>query len=239
MANGLYAKNAQYVQISHAYVETSGGPAIHLEDGKYSQLYQQLVVIDSSTVKVSNCVSGEESWFKAYTMELAAMQMKASINSGVSALGSRILRSITDPSTGLLSRKMDMIALVMPVDEQLSPGETLINNTDPSLRTTAGFTDMTIELIGNQNNYVYDYSSIGYPEPYVGQYTVPLSEGLFVQAASSALPIGDGSVAMLDPGISDLGTIVVESMIGVQVDFSSVGRGHLILIAGLDSPPAP
>jgi hypothetical protein len=169
-------------------------------------------------------------------MELAAMQMKASINSGVSAKGSRILRSITDASTGLLSRKMDMIALVMPVGEQLSPTDIATNYPDENMRTTAGYTDMIIYIVGNQNNYNYDLSNMGQSEPYPGQYTVPLSESLFVLTEKGALPIGDGSLAMLNPGISDLGSAVIESMIGVQVDFSTVGRGHLILIAGLDSP---
>ncbi|MDD4000121.1 MAG: InlB B-repeat-containing protein [Bacilli bacterium] len=237
-ANTIYSYGGSELSVSNSVLETSGGAAIHVEDTKYSSVYAQTIFIDTSSVEINNWVSGEEPWFKAYSMELAAMQMKAQINSGVSAsLGASILRSITDISTGLMSRKMNFVLLMLPVSEQRSPSPELINNTEVGNRTTPGYTDATFNMYQSSNWYPYDVA-------YGSGYLVQLSEAFFEYMAiptgqtynSVALPFGEQRNVNLASGVSDLGTNIYTNYLAVQLDLSSVDRGHGIVIIGLDNP---
>jgi hypothetical protein len=235
-ANSMYSYGARSLSVANAILETSGGAAIHYEDTKFTKEYEPTINFDTQTVEVNNWVSGEEPWFKAHSMELAAMQMKAQINSGVSALDASILRTITDPNTNLTSRKMNFIMLILPESEQLSPSEALQDEAAKNgTATEVGYSDVKINMLQSSDWYDYDV-------PYGDKYLVQISENLFLQVAgltgqtynSVALPFGEIRPIVLDTGISDLGTNIYTNYLAVQADLSSVSRGHGILVVGLD-----
>lgn len=235
-ANTVYGYGIASLTVSNAILETSGGAAIHVEDSKFSSDYAQTIYFDSATVEVNNWVSGEEPWFKAYSMEFAAMQLKAKINSGVSAINASILRNITDPSSGLLSRKINFVMLILPVAQQLSPTEAIKGEIPIDKHTTPNYSDITVYVLQSGDWYPYD-------GPYEGKHLVPLSEGLFYQIAqqsgqeynSVVLPLGEKRSLVLESGISDLGTNIYTNYLAVQADMSTVDRGHAIILLGLDN----
>ncbi len=236
-ANSIYGHGFHSISIQNSNIGTSGGAAIHLEDTLYSKVYAQTVLYDTSTVTVNNWVSGEESWFKAYAMELAAMRLKSQVNTQVkdANIGS-ILRTMTDASTGLTSRKMNFIFLIMPVAQQLSYDEYLYNNTAPELRSNFGYTDMVIQAVQSTDlPYQYDMP-LGDSS---GRYVVPISEDYFALTGQPALPFGEIIPTALPSGTSDVGTMVFNNQLGFQADMSSVGRGHCIAVVALDMYPQP
>ena len=187
------------------------------------------MIIDTATVEVNNWVSGEEPWFKAYSMELAAMKMKAQINSGVkAAFEASILRNITDVSSGLMSRKMNFVLLVLPKGRQVTPNDD-DKNLPEDKQTEPGYSDITLYMLQSQN----PLATYGYGEtwPYdESKYVVPISEAFFEGfALASARPTGcRGSVRRnnsltLGEGISDVGPSVLTNFLAVQVGINASG----------------
>lgn len=221
-ANTVYVYGCSYLSIANAILEESGGAAVHIEDTKFSSDYAQTINFDTSTVEVNNWVSGEEPWFKSYSMELAAMKMKSDVNSAVRALNASILRNIVDENSGLISRKMNFVMLILPVGQQLSPTENEKKDIPAEKWTTPGYTDMTINML--QSSHLYDYDA-----PYEGKYVVQIRELI------TALPFGEIKQITLESGVSELGTPICTNFIAVPADLSAVGRGHGILVLGLDN----
>lgn len=237
-ANTVYGYGPSSVYIANSVLEESGGAAIHIEDTKFSSDYAQTVTIDTATVEVNNWVSGEEAWFKAYSMELAAMRMKAQINSGVRTTGASILRNITDPSSGLVSRKMNFVMLILPVDEQLSPSEKVKTDTPAEKYTEIGYTDMTLYMLQSQS-FGYNYGA-----PDGDKFVIQLNEPFFQlfatmtgqQYNATAIPFGEKVDVTLPSGVSDIGTAISTNFLAVQADLSTVSRGHGIVVLGMDNP---
>ena len=245
-ANTVYGYDVSSLYIANAVLEESGGSAIHLEDTNYSSDYAQTVIIDTATVEVNNWVSGEEPWFKAYSMELAAMKMKAQINSGVwDAFEASILRNITDVSSGLMSRKMNFVLLVLPKGRQVTPNDD-DKNLPEDKQTEPGYSDITLYMLQSQN----PLATYGYGEtwPYdESKYVVPISEAFFEGFAlasgqtygAAAAPFGEITPLTLGEGISDVGPSVLTNFLAVQVGINALGYGSGIAVVGLDNPLSP
>jgi len=123
-ANSLYAHGADNIIVSKSCIEESGGAAYSVEDIIYivtdyegnvtgHDPMNPQVNIEFSNVSTSNFVSGEEQWFKAYSMEVLALGMKSKVNSAVSGLGYTVLQTVTDPNTGLATEKMNLVYLTL------------------------------------------------------------------------------------------------------------------------------
>ncbi|MGB7530939.1 MAG: hypothetical protein WBK54_05375, partial [Bacilli bacterium] len=243
-ANTVYGYDVSSLYIANAVLEESGGSAIHLEDTNYSSDYAQTVIIDTATVEVNNWVSGEEPWFKAYSMELAAMKMKAQINSGVwDAFEASILRNITDVSSGLMSRKMNFVLLVLPKGRQVTPNDD-DKNLPEDKQTKPGYSDITLYMLQSQN----PLDTYGYGETYdESKYVVPISEAFFEGFAlasgqtygAAAAPFGEITPLTLGEGISDVGPSVLTNFLAVQVGINALGYGSGIAVVGLDNPLSP
>lgn len=228
-ANSLYGHGTEYFSVSNSILETSGGTAIHLEDLYYARSLAQSIYFDTATVEVNNWVSGEESWFKAYTMEIAAMKLKSQVNDTVAQLNiGRILRTITDTSSGLTSRKLNLVMLVLPQGEQLSPGEETQGSTpDP---TTPGETDYTL-IMRQSIQGLYPHES---GEVIPGQYVVPMSLALLDSTGQPALICGDIVPVNIPQGASDLGTNVLTNYLSFSAEIPGWGKG--LVVVGLDMP---
>lgn len=116
--NAIFSQTTGNVYINNSVLKNSGGAAIHMED--YASVagnpINSTVYIDQNTI-IDNYVSGEEGYFKAYSLEFAVMQMKSSMNSGVED-GTKeaytMLKTVTDPVTGLPTSKVNFIFLSIP-----------------------------------------------------------------------------------------------------------------------------
>lgn len=228
-ANSLYGHGSESFSITNSILETSGGAAIHMEDLYFSRSMAQSVDIDSETVKINNWVSGEESWFKAYTMEVAAMKLKSQVNDLVAQANyGRILRTITDPSSGLSSRKLNLIMLVLPTGEQADPGEEGMSVPDPSI---PGIADCMV-VIRHTMTGIYPYERNDFiPGQYVVLFNVELLGG------QPAILCGDFIPENIPQGASDLGpnvTTVLTSYLGFPAEIPGWGTG--VVLVGLDSP---
>lgn len=130
-ANGVYGySNHDYAfRITHSAIVSSGGAAIHLEDqiytiGEYPSFnpekdppitYEKTnmtAVIDYATCYIENFVSGDEQWFKAYSMEVLALGLKTQIDSAVFAMSGgtkTIVKTIENPVTHLTSQCINWV----------------------------------------------------------------------------------------------------------------------------------
>ena len=83
--------------ISHSYIGTSGGAAIHIEDNSIK--YDPTVNIDYTTTTIENMITGEEPWFKGYGMEVLALGLKGQFESAIQAITAGMVEAQALPCT--------------------------------------------------------------------------------------------------------------------------------------------
>lgn len=136
-ANSIYASGGDTTSVSNSVIDPSGGASFHIEDNFYTiddkgssvYTYKDVVIPNSGVLTnptfdlgyisthANNLVSGEEQWFKAYSMEIVAMGMKSTLENKVQTLNTStgsnytILQTVTDPVTNLTSEKMNFVFL--------------------------------------------------------------------------------------------------------------------------------
>lgn len=115
-ANTMYccAKTASITKISNSIIGSSGGCAMQPEDERYEYGNSGTIIndrfeIDFASCKIENFVSGDEPWFKGYSMEVIALGMKSTMESQVSKLGYTIIKEVVNPNTGLASECMNWV----------------------------------------------------------------------------------------------------------------------------------
>ena len=112
--NALYGHSATHIDINSVKFENCGGGALHIEDDQLGdKLLNPQVNIDLLNSDIKNHISGEEPWFKAYTMEVIALGMKSQIDATLAAYGMQFtcIKAEPDATTGLLSEKLNLIYL--------------------------------------------------------------------------------------------------------------------------------
>ncbi|MCF7932288.1 MAG: InlB B-repeat-containing protein [Acholeplasmataceae bacterium] len=144
-ANSLYLHNGTGIEILRSEIGQSGGAAIHMVDARSgSGLANPEFILDNETV-VNNWISGEEAWFKAYSMSVVALQLKGLIESSIAPLGRSIIRTINNPVSGLPTQMINFIMLTEPsngaVDNSLNP----TTGSEVGLRLTDEITQTSIE----------------------------------------------------------------------------------------------
>ena len=138
-ANSLYSNGGNNLKITNSKIESSGGAAFHVQDIYYTYDGTDITTVTNPTLQletinttVENYVSGEEQWFKAYGMEVTALGMKSQLEAGVSGTGYTILKTVTDPNTGLQTEKMNFVyfGMVKEIDSlsQKDKIDAVINN---------------------------------------------------------------------------------------------------------------
>ena len=161
-ANSIYASGGDTTSVSNSVIDPSGGASFHIEDNFYTiddkgsgYAYNGVIVNNSGVVTnptfdlgyisthANNLVSGEEQWFKAYSMEIVAMGMKSTLESAVQndinpQIGSNytILQTVTDPVTNLTSEKMNFVFLGKT--HNINQSNTAINLDDVKVDFTFG-----------------------------------------------------------------------------------------------------
>lgn len=117
-SNAIFNQGRGDFEINNSHFKNSGGAALHLED-QYSTATESIgavVKIDQNTI-IDNYVSGEEGYFKAYSLEFAVMQMKSSMESGIkegTGGAYTMLKTVKDPISGLETQKVNFIMLSIP-----------------------------------------------------------------------------------------------------------------------------
>ena len=144
-ANSLYLHNGTGIEITNSDIGQSGGAAIHMVDARSgSGLANPELILDNNTV-INNWISGEEAWFKAYSMSVVALQLKGLIESNIAPLGRSIIRTIENPVSGLPTQMINFIMLTEPsngaVDNQLNP----TTGSEVGLRLTDDIGETSIE----------------------------------------------------------------------------------------------
>ena len=94
-ANSIYGHGAvrdTVLEMDHVWIGSSGGGSIWPED--VTKAFNPTVDIDYSTVGVENWVSGEEPWFKGYSMEIIVMGMKSMFESSLNPNHLTILKPV-------------------------------------------------------------------------------------------------------------------------------------------------
>ena len=162
-ANSIYASGGDTTSVSNSVIDPSGGASFHIEDNFYTiddkgssvYTYKDVVIPNSGVLTnptfdlgyisthVNNLVSGEEQWFKAYSMEIVAMGMKSTLESAVQndinpLLPEKytILQVVTDPITNLTSEKMNFVFLGKT--HNINQSNTAINLDDVKVDFTFG-----------------------------------------------------------------------------------------------------
>ena len=123
--NALYGYGNGDLTINNSYMKDFGGAIIHLEDLDSAIKYgpdnktvleerpvSSKVTIDSASV-MENYVSGDEGFFKAYSLEVLILQMKSEFEAGVGEKHWTMLKKVTDPVTGLEFEKVNLIMLLV------------------------------------------------------------------------------------------------------------------------------
>ena len=123
-ANSIYGFGTKDVKITNSYLKDSGGAAIHLEDRKSTTGTKTdgTLYIDH-TVTIENYVSGEEGYFKAYSMELAVMQLKAGFEQGINGATNgaySLITKVKNDVTGAETEKINFILMMPPASGNLS-----------------------------------------------------------------------------------------------------------------------
>lgn len=116
-ANGVYSVPVShgYVNIDHSIIESSGGCATQDDDNATAKNYgisglvNPTMNIDFSTSLIENFVSGEEQWFKGYSMEVVALGLKSQINQALAERQKTIIKEVINPATGLPSECMNWV----------------------------------------------------------------------------------------------------------------------------------
>ena len=148
------------INICNSELRDSGGAAIHAEDhfSLAGNPINSTVYIDQNTI-IENYVSGEEGYFKAYSLEFAVMGMKSSMNSGVENGTSgqyTMLKEIKDEATGLLTTKVNFILLSIP-------GKSSVNNEAGGTQT--GNVKFNIFNVSAGNSETYDFTGVSSANP--------------------------------------------------------------------------
>lgn len=118
-ANSIYSHNdfGRTVSVDHSVFESSGGALADIEDSIYTldtlgYVTNPTVRFDYATCRLENMVSGEEQWFKAYSMESVALGLKSSLDAQIQAATGgtmTIIKKVTNPLTGLESECMNWV----------------------------------------------------------------------------------------------------------------------------------
>lgn len=118
-ANGVYCwasddETGTTVSLDHTVIESCGGCAVHLDDmeyglGKWGHITNPKLHVNLDTCTIENFVSGDEQWFKGYSMEVVALGLKSTINSQLAAANKTIIREMVNPVTGLAGEYMNWV----------------------------------------------------------------------------------------------------------------------------------
>lgn len=115
-ANGIYtgAQGNMEINVDHTVIENCGGCAIHLDDQGYtfdstSSVTNPKLHIDYANCDIQNWVSGDEQWFKAYSMEVVALGLKSKVNEQVAAMGYSVIQERKNPATGYVGEYMNWV----------------------------------------------------------------------------------------------------------------------------------
>ena len=128
--SAIFAQAIGDIHISNSHIKDCGGAAIHYEDrfSTRDNVIDTTVYIDQNTI-FDNYVSGEEGYFKAYSLEFSVMVMKAQMSEGVTqfsqAMGTEhtMLKDFIDEATGLKSVKVNFIFLSIPTKNSTNSNE--------------------------------------------------------------------------------------------------------------------
>ena len=126
--NGIYGDRNRHITITNSELRDFGGAAIHLEDndslvkkytdGRPDEYLSTVTSDDPATITIDtasileNYVSGDEGFFKAYSMEFMVMKLKSEFESGVKDNGWTMLKDYIDPVTQLPSTKVNFVMLL-------------------------------------------------------------------------------------------------------------------------------
>lgn len=159
-SNSLFAYGSNNVTVTNSKLVNSGGAALHItdvdradsnttNDGNYDN---PNLFIDLAS-EIDNFVSGEEPWFKQHSMEVAALNMKSSLEAAANGAGCTIISKVKDPVTGLESEKMNLVYINMSegdatksdtapedagINLTVTPSEGCIFYADTSIKDTYG-----------------------------------------------------------------------------------------------------
>ena len=116
-SNSVYGYYAGDFVIKDSYIKDSGGAAINFEDGTSpanpSEGYRQAILsIDNNTI-IENYVAGTEGYFKAYSMELVAMQVKAAMDGNIK----NVVDNLNQPA---LNDPEELAPMIMATNPSLS-----------------------------------------------------------------------------------------------------------------------
>ena len=122
--NGIYGYGNKDLTITNSYMKDFGGAVIHLEDihskvevdaagNEINEIPAPAnVTIDTNSV-LENYVSGDEGYFKSYSLEILIMQLKSQFESNISSNDWTMIKNDTDPVTGLSYSKVNLIMLLV------------------------------------------------------------------------------------------------------------------------------
>lgn len=118
-ANGVYSwasddETGTSVGLDHTVIESCGGCAVHLDDMEYGldqwgHITNPKLHINMDTCTIENLVSGDEQWFKGYSMEVVALGLKSTINSQLAPANKTIIQNLINPVTGLEGEYMNWV----------------------------------------------------------------------------------------------------------------------------------
>ena len=124
--NGIYGYGNSDLTVTNSYLKDFGGAVIHLEDlessiqytdNTYKTIAQEIptnakITIDEKSV-LENYVSGDEGYFKAYSLEVLILQLKAGFEANVNKKNWTMIKQVKDPVTGLEYEKVNLIMLLV------------------------------------------------------------------------------------------------------------------------------
>ncbi len=151
--NSFYGYGLSGFKITNSLLKDSGGAAMHFEDVRSTTTNKADVEIYfDNTTKFENYLSGEEGYFKAYSMELAVMQLKTKFENAAQTLSSAygvsggsysIINNIVDPVTSQATEKINLILLMPPAGNNKNGSTTSLG--------TGAITNYFKLNIGNSN----------------------------------------------------------------------------------------
>jgi len=188
-ANSIYASGGEVTSVTNSIIDPSGGASFHIEDNFYTfddkgsskYTYANVVIPNSGVLTnptfdlgyisthANNLVSGEEQWFKAYSMEIVAMSMKSTLENNVQnlinpSMGSNytILQTVTDPVTNLTSEKMNFVFLGKT--HNINQSNSAINLADVKIEFTFGGPIVQTQQTSSQIIYTIAKEEVENPE---------------------------------------------------------------------------
>lgn len=118
-ANGVYAycDSDATVSLKNSVIESSGGCAVQVDDQEFTYhkkdgqgnpiITNPTAAIDFTSCTIENFVSGDEQWFKGYSMEVVALGLKSMIDNQVAGYGLTIIKERVNPVSGLAGEYMN------------------------------------------------------------------------------------------------------------------------------------